>query len=120
MEEMDPSKLICSDYGWEVMAESGMEIYQVQKKQTTCKNCQLTCTHCNICLHKFQCSCLDSSIKYNMCKHIHLVARSIKETPLPTSIGRSGHLRNTITLLIIFNCYFSFSDIFRFSPFTNF
>lgn len=71
---------------WEVLAEKELEIYIVQKKNANCHNCPLVCTECGICIHQYQCSCVDSAIKYNMCKHIHLVmsARSEKcENPLP-------------------------------------
>ncbi|KAJ8909269.1 hypothetical protein NQ315_017551, partial [Exocentrus adspersus] len=41
-----------------------------------CK-CQLTCEECNVCLHKYSCSCIDSSIKWVICKHIHLLSRKL-------------------------------------------
>lgn len=78
MEEMDGSTLKAYDHGWEVLSEKGCEMYLVQQQETNCNNCQLVCTECGICIHQFVCTCLDSAIKYNMCKHIHLVAKSMK------------------------------------------
>lgn len=36
--------------------------------------CQLVCGVCHICVHTFSCSCPDSLIKLNICKHIHAVS----------------------------------------------
>ncbi|XP_056638648.1 uncharacterized protein LOC130446417 [Diorhabda sublineata] len=77
MEEMDGSTLKAYDHGWEVLSDKGCEMYLVQQQETNCINCQLVCTECGICIHQFVCTCLDSAIKYNMCKHIHLVAKYI-------------------------------------------
>ncbi|KFM70403.1 hypothetical protein X975_24702, partial [Stegodyphus mimosarum] len=30
---------------------------------------------CKSCIHNYICTCIDSSIKWNMCKHIHLICR---------------------------------------------
>ncbi|XP_049798806.1 uncharacterized protein LOC126232686 [Schistocerca nitens] len=40
-----------------------------------CKlECKLKCSKCNICIHAFSCSCADSLIHLNICKHIHAVS----------------------------------------------
>ncbi|KAG5870796.1 hypothetical protein JTB14_025711 [Gonioctena quinquepunctata] len=43
-----------------------------------CK-CNLKCEDCNSCPHKYVCSCIDNSIEWNMCKHIHLVCRYLQD-----------------------------------------
>lgn len=58
--------------GWEVTSEMAYEIYFIQETSKMC-DCKLICTDCLICIHNFTCSCIDSSIKYNICKHIHLL-----------------------------------------------
>ncbi|XP_050303264.1 uncharacterized protein LOC126741036 [Anthonomus grandis grandis] len=50
--------------------------WNIASETTDCK-CQLLCNECKTCIHQFCCSCLDSSVKYNMCKHIHLLIRYI-------------------------------------------
>ncbi len=35
------------------------------------ETCRLPCTLCRICFHEYRCSCRDSSVANNMCKHIH-------------------------------------------------
>lgn len=35
--------------------------------------CELLCAECNICLHEYRCSCVESCIHSNMCKHIHVL-----------------------------------------------
>lgn len=56
------------------------EIYFIQETSKMC-DCKLICTDCLICIHNFTCSCIDSSIKYNICKHIHLLTKWRKENP---------------------------------------
>lgn len=61
--------------------EDATKTYTVTKnKSRECdeadSKCLLFCNLCGICSHKYHCSCIDSSIKNNMCKHIHAVALS--------------------------------------------
>lgn len=79
---LDLNLVTFCENGWNVASQSKTELYLIRQVKNHCE-CQLVCTHCNACLHKFICSCLDSSIKYNMCKHIHLLCRSIKSSVLP-------------------------------------
>nr|CAI5839597.1 unnamed protein product [Callosobruchus analis] len=44
--------------------------------------CKIIYHKCCACIHHFVCSCLDCSIKWNMCKHIHLVCRFINSNPI--------------------------------------
>lgn len=43
--------------------------------------CQLRCMFCNICIHMYECSCLDYVIKFTICQHIHFVCLHIKPIP---------------------------------------
>ncbi|XP_050307882.1 uncharacterized protein LOC126744491 [Anthonomus grandis grandis] len=72
---LDVNSVIATEMGWSIPSSSSNEMYDIEEKQTTCKNCKLVCTDCNRCIHAFTCSCLDCSIKWNMCKHIHLLIR---------------------------------------------
>lgn len=63
------------DAKWKVLSSDMTEFYEVTKVVTNCE-CDLRCVECNICVHGFFCTCPDSSIKSNMCKHIHLVQRN--------------------------------------------
>lgn len=89
MQKLDSSKIITTDNGWEVLSENGLEIYIILRKIKSCKNCQLICTECDICIHQFVCSCLDSAIKFNLCKHIHLIGNSLKNGQLDQLSNRS-------------------------------
>ncbi|XP_050316161.1 uncharacterized protein LOC126750560 [Anthonomus grandis grandis] len=60
--------------GWSVLSSDQTKLYSVQKVKDDC-DCQLKCFECNSCLHQYICSCIDCTISYNMCKHIHLVCR---------------------------------------------
>lgn len=37
--------------------------------------CKLKCIKCNICRHKYTCSCNDFMLKKTICKHVHLLER---------------------------------------------
>uniref|UniRef100_A0A6P7GNR7 Uncharacterized protein LOC114344641 n=1 Tax=Diabrotica virgifera virgifera TaxID=50390 RepID=A0A6P7GNR7_DIAVI len=66
--------IIKTENGWKIPSKNTKELYYVEKAGIICNNCQLKCTECQICIHFYKCTCLDSAIKYNMCKHIHAVA----------------------------------------------
>lgn len=55
-------------------SKNSTELYYVYR-DTECCNCSLRCSDCNICIHEYYCTCIDSSIQFNMCKHIHVVGR---------------------------------------------
>ena len=58
---------------------SGDQEYTVALKQEQCAqlDCALECSQCNIRLHVYSCTCYDHLIHGTICKHIHLVARTI-------------------------------------------
>lgn len=75
---LDCSSVCQTDMGWQVPSSSSRCIYIVEERQPTC-SCKLICSDCQVCFHRFSCTCLDSSIKWNMCKHVHLVCTSLKK-----------------------------------------
>lgn len=74
--ELDIGSVRVVEGGWEV-TDSVAEAYFVKKNETC--TCQLICPECNACLHRYSCSCVESSVKSIMCKHVHLVGRFKKE-----------------------------------------
>lgn len=62
--------------------------YFVEKVTSTTVNlCELICQKCRICIHSFKCSCPDSVINHNICKHIHACSLkySLNTNPVPLS-----------------------------------
>ncbi|XP_075238163.1 uncharacterized protein LOC142334211 [Lycorma delicatula] len=59
---------------WLVQSSSEAELCVVKKNKDkeTCI-CNLVCTECGVCIHRYSCTCVDSNIIGNMCEHIHLV-----------------------------------------------
>ena len=53
------------------------EFYTVSEKFECTSDCALMCKLCKKCFHNYECSCIDNSIRSNMCKHIHLVCTYI-------------------------------------------
>ncbi|XP_046666128.1 uncharacterized protein LOC124357989 isoform X1 [Homalodisca vitripennis] len=74
--EIADCNMITLENEWQVLSSKAQEFYSV-KKVKNCNCCVLLCPHCNSCFHEYICSCMDNSIKNNMCIHIHLVARSL-------------------------------------------
>lgn len=64
---------------WNVLSGKTNEMYEVNQLKSNC-DCQINCYDCQSCIHCYSCSCIDSTIKWNMCKHIHLVCRFLKKT----------------------------------------
>lgn len=65
-EELDISSIIESEMGWKVPAASTSEIYLIEERNLNC-GCKLVCSFCAACLHSYSCTCLDNSIRWNMC-----------------------------------------------------
>lgn len=54
---------------WSVFA--GTEMYTVSSVKKDC-----SCDNCATCEHAFSCTCTDSAVLWNMCKHIHPLCRA--------------------------------------------
>nr|XP_023014901.1 uncharacterized protein LOC111504553 isoform X1 [Leptinotarsa decemlineata] len=62
---------------WSVVSSDGVELYRIELSRKSC-SCDYKCHDCETCIHKYICSCIDSSIKWNMCKHIHLLCQHLR------------------------------------------
>jgi len=61
---------------WIVTSETELNIkYVIEKCNVIWVNCILRCDSCNICVHTFKCSCIDNVLYFNICKHIHAIAK---------------------------------------------
>ena len=70
---------------WLINSTKNDEIYVIEKIQNhSC--CKLACSLCDVCIHQYICTCMDSSIKWNMCKHIHYLCRQNVSTNSNVSI----------------------------------
>lgn len=72
-------QIITNKGGWSVLSSDCSELYTITENIKNC-TCQLICEECNSCLHQYSCSCIDSAIKWNMCKHIHSLCRFRRES----------------------------------------
>lgn len=74
---MDSSLITKQDNTWQIPSSSKIpEAYTIYKNDLECR-CQIVCAGCRTCIHKYSCSCADSAISWNMCKHIHLLCRHL-------------------------------------------
>lgn len=64
---------------WEVSSSTLKDIYIVSLSEPNYCDCRLRCINCKACIHMYRCTCIDASIKWNMCKHIHLVCTKLNE-----------------------------------------
>jgi len=53
--------------------ETESMMYTVKIIGDACDDCNLKCDECETCAHSYTCSCVENSIKCNMCKHIHVL-----------------------------------------------
>ncbi|XP_048526625.1 uncharacterized protein LOC109543670 isoform X1 [Dendroctonus ponderosae] len=81
---LDVSLLITSDEDW-TFKSSSSKVYFINEVDTDC-NCQLRCNYCDACIHRYSCTCMDSAIKWIMCKHIHLVCMFRAQTTKQQSL----------------------------------
>lgn len=78
--EMDMTSVCEIDDGWNIPSETNFgELYLIKRAYACSKECVLMCKDCNFCLHNFICTCLDNAVRWNMCKHIHLLCRKLKQ-----------------------------------------
>lgn len=63
-----------SENSWDV-SPTTKEVFRVQLVKNNC-DCSLVCIACKSCIHKFKCTCGAASVRWNMCEHIHLIART--------------------------------------------
>ncbi|ERL94932.1 hypothetical protein D910_12204, partial [Dendroctonus ponderosae] len=67
---------------WQIMTASvANNIYTVCENRSGC-DCQLHCDECECCIHTYSRDCIDGSIRWNMCKHVHLVCRFLQQRKL--------------------------------------
>ena len=71
-EELDPDLIQDCGQEWQVKSNSDMSLYYVKLEKKTC-DCKLRCEKCNVCVHTYSCTCLDATLHYTVCKHVHLV-----------------------------------------------
>ncbi|XP_063913770.1 uncharacterized protein LOC135130334 isoform X2 [Zophobas morio] len=63
-----------------VHSQNKIDFYEVKLTNPSCDCQRLRCPFCNVCIHTLTCSCHESIIKNNFCKHMHLVAMYINMT----------------------------------------
>lgn len=81
---------LCDDE-WQIKSASRSGEYYIIRKNKECNsNCTLMCKDCNFCLHAYTCTCIDNSVQWNMCKHIHLISKCIKEPSVSKSISNDN------------------------------
>ncbi|XP_049528007.1 uncharacterized protein LOC125947398 [Dermacentor silvarum] len=62
---------------WTVVSQTHDGHKYVVRQEGTCKSatCTFGCTRCKICVHTITCSCHDSVLRRNICKHMHAVCK---------------------------------------------
>ncbi|CAI6351538.1 unnamed protein product [Macrosiphum euphorbiae] len=70
------------------LSNPSQQHYIIKTDETCTQSSCLKCKKCDICIHTFQCSCIDNVIKANICKHIHACAREF--------ISLDGNTENTV------------------------
>lgn len=63
------------DLGWYLSVScegSDVEkIHLIRECEDICRGCKLYCKECDACIHQYQCTCADNTLRNIMCHHIH-------------------------------------------------
>lgn len=60
-------------------------MYRIVKNDTS-RECKIVCGDYKTCTHVYSCICLDNTITFNMCKHIHSVCMyQMTDSNMPTN-----------------------------------
>ncbi|GFY13784.1 uncharacterized protein TNCV_4961531 [Trichonephila clavipes] len=91
-----------SDIKWKI--ESNHSNYLICKKEEECHRlCNIKCTTCKICIHSYTCTCVDSLIRGNICKHIHKVAQMFlndtRNEEIQENLNQNDILKETFDVL---------------------
>ncbi|GFT74293.1 MULE domain-containing protein [Trichonephila clavipes] len=92
-----------ADNKWKI--ESNHSNYLTCKKEEECHRlCNIKCTACKICIHSYTCTCVDSLIRGNICKHIHKVAQmflndDIRNEEIQENLNQNDILKETFDVL---------------------
>ena len=96
-----------SDDKWIVQSESQKAVcYNLQKCDECMEsNCRLKCYNCFVCCHQYSCSCNDFLLTKTICKHIHLLHRSLERSGAFLSrdtndVGCSENKENEVDTLV--------------------
>lgn len=65
---------------WAVMSSKATDsfLYTYEVTYLAKCSCEIKCHDCNICIHELSCTCNDYSIRFLICKHIHLVCKNFQ------------------------------------------
>ncbi|GFW49864.1 uncharacterized protein TNCV_1885271 [Trichonephila clavipes] len=72
-EQLEPAK-------WIVCKSIGNAIYTYEINKVNDCDCPIRCVTCNICIHSFNCNCVDYAVKFTICKHIHYICQKFPYT----------------------------------------
>lgn len=86
--------IVTTDEGWEIPSNETSEIYTIKEATVACR-CEFICPECKCCIHRYLCSCLDSNIKWNMCKHIHLLCRYLNSIKTVKNVEIQNYTKET-------------------------
>ncbi|GAB6029685.1 hypothetical protein CHUAL_014162 [Chamberlinius hualienensis] len=79
----------CSN-GWLIEScEGDFIVFQKKEKCDYGDGCILKCVSCHICIHCFSCSCAVSLLHPTICQHVHLIARTIKQSVTKSDVETS-------------------------------
>ena len=67
--------------------------FAVHYDKKTC-DCKLQCDMCGACSHMCTCSCLDATLHYTVCKHVHLVQMKLSKNGTDIAIGAVEQAKN--------------------------
>ena len=87
--------IIRDDIDWIVPSEKDASVrYNVRLINETC-DCKLRCSSCEVCVHMYSCTCMDSTLHKTVCKHVHLVTMTTTTTTTTDKVCDSTSMAAT-------------------------
>lgn len=75
VEEISENSWLISSF--QTPSDDHVEMHSITRAYPGCENCSLRCEKCDVCFHEYYCSCVDSCVNSNMCKHVHYLCSEI-------------------------------------------
>ena len=85
------------DEQWTMNSDSRENTRYTIRRQITDCNCRIMCSSCQTCTHNFSCTCLDSTLRSTVCKHIHYLMITGWCAPITVRKTEKGVALNTST-----------------------
>ena len=92
--ELNPTLQPTNDKTWRIQSYNKKDTYYILNKLLENCSCKLHCSMCHACVHMYSCTCMDATLHYTVCKHIHFLHMSINQQEEEENMENKDELEN--------------------------